>query len=811
MATIGASTRQKIAEISAMVDNNRVVSASKDLSELMRLTPKDALRFLQPELTELISRFAKNRKRDLLAELAHYLGRVNSPVATSLRVRSGNATETSHHSQMASLAKRYAGHFDDLRDRHIFQWATYYRDTLLFIFGDARDKLATSAEWHQEIEKIGQVVAGHSADVFSRGFRYQTDQGLSIEFSEIKSISGLQKFLYLVISVFVEQRVNISNARDAEISWNLASTLLTSVLAGFGRAAYESEPGWKLLARNFPNWLPPLGFCRGSDALNLIEEFPEEWRNRDAYVTLVPVLLGIERLAHRFHDDDIFLPRLSRLSVGHHDRLDLTLTIVKKGVNQDLLVSSYCTGIIRSTYQLSEALSLRAAIVVGQLDPRLSEHDQSAQVLNASEVTPSAEQVQNFAEMIDSELHRQVTANAAAHDPGTLNRNYAREFPLEDPDFRKQFLVQRYSVTRLLEDLEGGTGVHLWCSVRRSGKTTAASSLADLSGQLAVVMQTMDHQPHQSEQNIFSRKVEEALFSEKALAPDFFQSIVSECTLATTAFDPKDKKVVFIVDEYETLFGLIESSVDRDASVRYTVALPLLSQMVAFASRNLLIFMGQRPDAHLVLSAQNQLSPLVRQYNFPLFEHHAGAVDTEFTQLLRRVLQEPLPFDSSFSDVVHEETNGHPYLTVNLMVDFCDWLISTGFRPGNSPLDAAQFTNFTRDRLAAAALQRSPHYVFFHGMLAEYASERGRTREPWLSAITNVLQEITRRHPRAFACSVNSFNQIAAPYGPLIQMTPQRFLASASMSNFLIDQGGQVKPGVRLMARLAASVTPKIN
>lgn len=321
----------------------------------------------------------------------------------------------------------------------------------------------------------------------------------------------------------------------------------------------------------------------------------------------------------------------------------------------------------------------------------------------------------------------------------------------------------------------------------------------------------MDHQPHQIEQNIFARKIEEVLTSQKPIAPDFFQSIVNDCILATTAVDAKGKKAVFIIDEYETLFGLIEAYVDRDAGLRFTVALPLLSQMVAFAAKNLLVFMGQRPDAHLILSSQNQLSPLVRQYNFPLFEHYEGATDTEFTQLLRRVLQEHLQFDASFSDAVYEETNGHPYLTVNLMVDFCDWLIDTGFKTGGSPLGSDQFANFTKDRLTLAVLQRSPHYVFFHGMLAEYSSERGRSREPWLAAITNVLQEMARKHPKVFACSINSFNLIAAPYGPGIRMTPERFLASASMSNFLRDQGGQVKPGVRLMARLAASVTPRIN
>ncbi|WP_143134321.1 hypothetical protein [Burkholderia ubonensis] len=811
MVTIGASTRQKIAEISAMIDNNHVGVASEELSRLMRETPKESLMLLQPDLTVLISRFQKKRRRVLLEELQLRLAHAGQSTTKFSSKLAVEATAL-QGKQATMLAKRYSVRFDELRDRHIFQWATYYRDTILFIFGDMREMLAGSTEWHQEIEKVGCVVAAHASDVFGRGFRHQIENGLSADFAEIKSISGLQKFLYLVISIFMEQRESVSDARDAEITWSLASTLLTGILSGFGKAKYGADPGWVLLARNLKTWLPALGFARGSEALNLIEEFPVAYRSNDVYITIVPALLGVERLAHRFHGDVIFLPRLSRLSIGHTERLDLTLTIRNQGASRELLVSIYCGGIIKQAYHLSEALALRSAVVIGRLDPALAENDQqSSRVLNASEVKPTSEQVHNFAEMIDSELHRQVDADAASRDPSVLNRNYAREFPLEDPDFRKQFFVQRYSVKRLLEDLEGGSGVHLWCSVRRSGKTTAASSLADLSGRLVVVVQTMDHQPHQIEQNIFARKIEEALLSQNAITPNFFKSVVDECILATTAVDTKDRKVVFIVDEYETLFGLIDAHVDRDPGLRFTVALPLLSQMVAFAAKNLLIFMGQRPDAHLILSAQNQLSPLVRQYNFPLFEHHAGAADTEFTQFLRRVLQEPLPFGPSFSDAVYEETNGHPYLTVNLMIDFCDWLIATGFKPGGAPLGAGQFANFTKDRLTLAALQRSPHYVFFHGMLAEYSSERGRIREPWLSAITNVLQEMARKHPKVFACSVNSFNLIAAPYGQGIRMTPQRLLASASMSNFLRDHGGQVTPGVRLMARLAASVTPRIN
>ena len=221
--------------------------------------------------------------------------------------------------------------------------------------------------------------------------------------------------------------------------------------------------------------------------------------------------------------------------------------------------------------------------------------------------------------------------------------------------------------------------------------------------------------------------------------------------------------------------------------------------------------MGQRPDAYLILPAQNQLSPLVKQYNVPLFEHIEGATGTEFTQFLRRVLTDRLPFDAGFSDAVFGETSGHPYLTVNLMVDFCDWMITNNYRINGTPLESSQFVNFVKARLTSAALKRSPYYKFFRDMLSQYASERGRIDEPWLSAITRVLQEIARKHPKAFACAINSFEQLAAPHIVSSGMTAGGLETSGTMSNFLQCKGGLIMPGVRLMARLAGAAAPQIN
>lgn len=205
------------------------------------------------------------------------------------------------------------------------------------------------------------------------------------------------------------------------------------------------------------------------------------------------------------------------------------------------------------------------------------------------------------------------------------------------------------------------------------------------------------------------------------------------------------------------------------------------------------------------------MSPLVQQYRFPLFEHISNAGDTEFTQFLAYVLSEKLPFDASFATAIFQETSGHPYLTVNLMVDFCDWLIVNQYRLSEAQLSAQQFTHFVKDRLTPAALKRSPHYEFFHNQMAEYLSEQARADEPWLFAIANILDRFAKKHTKTFTCTFNTYEQWAATVVVSMPMTPARLLTTGSQANFFEDEDGQVSPRIRLLSRLAGSASPTIN
>ncbi|WP_186129788.1 hypothetical protein [Burkholderia gladioli] len=813
MASVSAQTRQRLTAVSGLIEANLVQDASMQLSELIRTLPRQELVLASYDIRHQIDRFLKRRRRDLLLELD---GRLSKAAQDSAKNDGADSVQSSSSTAATAspLNIRVQTMLRDLARNHIFKWSPNYRDTLRFIVDSALNDLPSADFMDSEISAFSDHFAAHSQDVFSRGFSFQIRRGLDPAIAEIKSVSGLQAFLDLVVSIFIERRQSVDSAASASILWGTTSAILVGIVRGYGSVTFGDVTGWQMLSKNLSSWVPPMGFCRGTELIAFFDDFPSDYHNQELHRSLGGTALAIERLAHKFYDDDVLLPRLSRMSVQGPARLDITLAAKRGERRQDLLVTCYWQGKLQSNLPITAAQALRAAVVVAALDDGVGswvETEQVQGVVNTSGHAADSQQVHHLSELIFACIQDQEFRDDGYGDPTVMTHNFASDFPLDDPDFRRQFLVQRHSVKLLLQELEGSTGIHLWCSVRRSGKTTAAQELTDSSGASVVIAQTMDRVPRMPIQNIFATRIREAFQAAVELADDFFVRVVRECALAAAATEAGDRRTVFIIDEYESLFGLIDAYSRADRALKVMVALPLLSQMVDFATRNLLIFMGQRPDAYLVLSAQNQLSPLVRQISFPLFEHVDGAPDTEFSQLLAYVLDEKLPFDTSFAAAVYEETSGHPYLTVNLMVDFCNWLIANGYRLGGAPLTGQQFADFARDRLAVPALKRSPHYEFFHGQMAEYLSEQAREDEPWLWAIANILRSLATKHPRNFTCAVNSYEQWAAPIGAAARMSAARLLTTGGHSNFLRDKDGKVSSGVRLLARLAGSVASKLN
>ncbi len=798
MSTIDPITQQSLIELRGYAKAWHRVKAEEVFRRIVRSSDHATLTLISHDLTGILGEFEKKRKRDLSLLLTKKLE--CGPECASV-------SEVGKLTTLDDLIDDYERRLNDLSEKHIFQWATYYRDNIKYIINDAVHRTPALRSDNDAEERIQSIFATHSFDIFSRGYARVLERGLDYEIGVTKSLRGLQQFMHVVIGLLRDQRESALTKQLSTLYWNISSAIITGILLGYRNIIIADTKGEEILIDNLSAWLHMLGFCRGRHVLLLAQPGQSIIPNSEASVC--SLLLGADRWSLQANTPAV-LPKYSRVNIAVN-RLDITYSLGVDRVSQDISVAAFFNGPTGTIGDLENALALKM-IVIAELTEASRESVEAKfihEVINAADAQGSIQKFESLAETVAASLTARSLPATTQSLSGKLPRNYAKDFPLDDPLFRRgQFEVERHSVNKIVQDLQRGIGAYVWCSVRRSGKTTSAEAIAGANDQTLVVVQSMDHRPNSLELNVLGSRVRAALEAGKAIPENFFGELVKDCVFATSQANVPKRNLVFIIDEYETLFDLIDGYTLRDPTLKATVSLPLISQMLGFSMKNTLLFMGQRPDAHMILLAQNQLSPNVRQHAFPLFEHQRGS-PSEFATLVNRILTDNLRVSDGFVEAVYQETKGHPYLTVNVLVDFCDWLMaSTTFELG-SELSDQLFSDFAKERLDVNALRSSPHYSLFHRMLAEFSSERSRDQEPWLYAVTTILREIVRRHPKRLSCSLVVYDEITKPLEYLVRTTPRRLLTSATMANFLYESNGVVHAGIPLMARLAASATSK--
>jgi hypothetical protein len=281
--------------------------------------------------------------------------------------------------------------------------------------------------------------------------------------------------------------------------------------------------------------------------------------------------------------------------------------------------------------------------------------------------------------------------------------------------------------------------------------------------------------------------------------PDRIKLTIAECSQVSA---PESQRFIFVLDEYETLFERMRLAVKRDKELRYTVVQPLLNQFVAFARDNLVVFIGQRPDAHFILMDQNQLSPYVQQDPFPLFEHDRDG-GGEFQDLVRKILTERVTFDPGFIESVYAETGGHPYLTVSVLVCFVDWLIQTRRSAAALHFQEADFASFAEARLTPSVVSTAPEYMLFRQIVSQALADGAEN--PWLHAVYTCLRYFGESRSASMLMTREAFESLVANVvAPQHGYTADQLLSTASLANFLVFDHGSVQPRIRLLAKIAA-------
>jgi hypothetical protein len=473
-------------------------------------------------------------------------------------------------------------------------------------------------------------------------------------------------------------------------------------------------------------------------------------------------------------------------------------------------IHCYITGDFLNRALLQEAVNRDVGMLLAPLRADLQSAVAADKALNLITVPivgggVRATELHRVLEHLNGVIYRRLSARVA-NSP--LAYNCARDFPINNPQLVRYFHVHRSSVRRLMRTFECRNGVRLWCSVRRSGKTTACFDLSASTGDSRIISQTCDSTGQSPQANTFYEQVCAALCRSAVIPGTFFSDAVRQCVDGTTG---DGERVVFVLDEYETLFGHLKEAVEHAPLLRYAVVQPLLNQMATFARDNLLVLLGQQPNAHFILMDQNQLSPCVQQDEFPLFAHEYHTTGGEFADLVRRVLTDRISLTAGFLDALFDETAGHPFLTANVLVAFVDWLIDKKRALNSLDITHDDFAAFAEEKLTHRGVSQCPEYVFFREAISEATSASCRAHNPWLYAVYSLMREMCLSSPKTLRASLSDADAIIdrlrlGDSG----VTADRLLATAQQANFLYIEEAGVTPRIRLLGRIAATSVGRV-
>ena len=810
-----STIEERLTEIGHSLAKGEADRPERSLEALIQQMGSAELSEWRQEIEDLIQRFFPKRRRNLSRILESKTG--NGDAAKRLDGNTPSTKSTPREPTWThtpaldpTLPEDFRRALDALRERHIFQWSTFYRDCLAEFLGRFLDEMSRVPP-NDGGRSLSALLAGHTRDAFSQGYGFALSKH-GHEEALRKSLTGLARFLTLPLDFYSVRSSASSDPRSALALRLLVSAAVSGILEGYSSASFGHQTGNSVLPRYPRSWMHYVAFLIPPHAEGVVDHLEAGFLADGLRTSVLPLLDALQRFHERPEDDFRPLPVAGQFR-WHQRRLDITVRPPRDAASQRLVeVTAFLDDSFVSTADLDDAARRQVTLVVAPLKPDVRkmafERKEMAEI-----VVPTGETRQQTA---DHAFRVWGTAVAELRttwsSKAPIAFNFAREFPLHDQNrnLATVFHVARTSVRDLLRTFERRNGARLWCSVRRSGKTTACLDLDSTSGDSTIVSQTCGAAPSPDDTKFF-QIVRAAVENGSMIPGTFVEEAIAVC--APPRAD-EHKRLVLVIDEYDALFGLLGTAVDERPSIRHTVVQPILNQLMTFSYDNLLVFLGQPPDAHFILMDQNQLAPYVQQDPFPLFEHAPQTTTGEFSELVRKILAERIEYTARFLDSVFEETAGHPYLTANVLGEFVEWLIEKRRPQLGLRVKDADFTEFADNKLNADRILLSPDYDFFRHAAAEAMSAQGYRNNPWLFTAYWVLRELSNDGSGEFRVERAGFPELMRRI-PVPQGQPQpdsnEILRSASQANFLSFDDDWVRVRIPTLGRIAAAVRPRVT
>jgi hypothetical protein len=806
-------------EVEELVRNVHPSEADERLRALLEAIGPAELRVWDPELRATIGRFLPKKRRALFAlldELQQDTRSVIPHVSPAAEPAGhGGAAPLTGGKEVARVVCTLEDTLRELSDRHIFQWATFYRDDLGAYFRDLM-LLSDYPDAELGIQATRELFRKHSREIFTKGYLHLSPTSTPTQ-AQQKGFGGLQRFLDLPLEFYSARLSDELTTTSAVMLRRLTSAMLAGTLEGFASINQGDLKGAEVLAANLRSWLHVTAFVSGDHLGPLNDASISGPTITSIDIVLLPLAQTLDKLISEA-TGYFPLPAMAQYHPNRR-RLDIALQPPTFAPERELIeIQCHLGSVPVPKAALEEALGKRVGVIIAPVaSETLSAVAQDSRFDDVFlPVSGDGRDGRDGRDGLKLTQKRLVSTLEAAiyrrQSPRIGDRqleyNFAREFPLNNPFLTRYYHVVRTSVKDMLRTFERRNGVRLWCSVRRSGKTTAGLDLGATSGDTILINQTCDSTGQSANDSLLYEMICASLTDGKQLSGTFLTDALKACAPEQQL---NDRRAVLVLDEYETLFGQLRTAAASEERLRYTVVQPILNQFVAFARDNLLVFLGQQPNAHFILMDQNQLSPYVEQDPFPLFTY-SDSEGGEFSELLRTIFRRRATFDSDFANRIYAETSGHPYLTVNIMVEYVEWLIRNK-RSGKSlhfsGEDASAFATrmLRRDRISV-----SPEYEFFRdGAIPQALSPNGKERNPWLYAMYSIIRTIAIENPTTFTCPRGDFVSMVDRLGlPQLGLSADYILNTGSQANFLSYTNLIVYPRIKLLARIASVSTPAL-
>jgi hypothetical protein len=497
--------------------------AEDRLRTLLTSMGPDELRVWEPDFRLTIEKFLPKRRRNLDTLLNELL------TARSPNDRNGVETITPANVDIWPIVRSLESDLEELSGIHIFQWSTFYRDYLGQFFTKFIGAISR-AQLKEASESVKNLLSNHTREIFTKGYYYVTRYDTS-KHASVKSINGLQHFLDLPVEFY-----SVRLSADLELTESLGlrelnSSMLCGIIEGYAGLQFDTISGRQLLSENAQAWGHVIAFMTESHLTEVLDLTQVDDFNIGVRAAVLPLSATLDKLTQQATSYSP-LPALSQL-IWPQRRLEVSLrTPLYAPDRRPVAIQCYLDPDLVATDLLTEAASREIAAVVAPLRPDLrailADDNRLGRIVVPvlEDVADSASTSARLERILEDAIYRRRSPRLTSQP---IEYNFAREFPLTNPFLTRYYYVYRTSVRELLRTFERRNGVRLWCSVRRSGKTTAGLDLGTTTGQSNVISQTCDSTGQIADGSLLYDAICEALGEGRQLRSDFFAHTIRRC------------------------------------------------------------------------------------------------------------------------------------------------------------------------------------------------------------------------------------------------------------------------------------------